>query len=221
MISFADLTVEANLISAIIGLLTGVVSSLTTWWLLTRFVRPKLEWRSTIAKYRYDDDAPGQYRYSVALHNASRFRDAMDIRVVIRIRIPGLIRAGAAELFTIEEAATPRLRSKKTTLWRVRFDLIDDRTRRRYLNAFPDALRDKWESGEDIDLEEFMSAFPGTSIEVAGFCSDKYTWARSWCLESLKLRDVRIGRHAGEGHTGSLVDSHLGNTFAAPPTSAD
>ncbi|WP_376713461.1 hypothetical protein [Mycobacterium intracellulare] len=134
----------------------------------------------------------------------------MDVRVLIRIRVPNLVRTGGAELFTLEEASTPRLQAKKTYLWRVRFDLIDDRTRRRYMNAVPAALRDQWENGEDIDLEKFLSAFPGTQIHVAGFCSDQYTWARSWALESLDMGCIRIGRHRGGSHTGSLVDSHDG-----------
>src|ERR1700694_3600185 len=110
------------LVSVIVGLGTGVLSSLLFWWLL-HTMRPRLEWCPTIGKYRYK----GGVRYQVKLRNPSR-RVAIQIEVHFRLRIPDLARAGTTETLKLYETTSTRLKAHTASRWTVRPELMPERT---------------------------------------------------------------------------------------------
>lgn len=174
--------------SIVVGLGTGILSALISWWMLTRLMRARLAWRNGVARYRLSDSPDEKYRYAVALRNPSR-RDAVDINLVVRLRVPGLIRPKGVEVIPLRTEWIPVVNAKREVSSRVRLEMVDDDTRRRFATALPQPFRDQWAAGASIDLTELMLALTGSTITVWAFGSDKYTWARAVAFEEFTVEE--------------------------------
>lgn len=193
-------------VSLIASFWTGIASSLLTWWALTRLVRPRLKWDTTISKYRFSDDRPNSFRYQVALRNASR-RTAVDVSIRIRLSIPGLVSDRVTEHITLRRETLPQIAGKKVVRWRVRIDKANYEAIHRYEKYLPDTLWQQGAKGPRVDLCELMAVFPTMWVEVSALGSDQYTWARTFALQNIYKEGVRVGRRRGKDHTGQLTIS--------------
>lgn len=193
--------------SILVGLGTGILSGMASWWMLSRMVRPRLRWRPTIAKYRFDDDRPGYARYQVRLENPSR-RVAQDVTVTARIQIPGLVRASSTEGIELFSKSTPAVRPKGGVQWRIGIRDIPEERRRRWAQYIPEEWQKDFREGREIDLEAFMKHFPGSELRLAAFGSDAYTWARASDILDIDVGAVRIGSFLTDSaeHTGTFED---------------
>ncbi|WP_431245318.1 hypothetical protein [Leifsonia xyli] len=198
-----------------IGLVTGVASALASWWMLTRLLRPKLEWRAGVARYRLPNDPEEKFRYQVAIDNPSR-RDAVDVNLTLRLRLPNVVRQKSVEVLPLKTESIPIVGSKKAVRSRIRFEMVDDETRRRFATLLPEPFREQWAAAEPIDLKELMLAVPGSSLTVWAFGSDRYTWARAVASASFavgEIRDVNDARELPRGAKRRRADRQDGTNL--------
>lgn len=215
--------------TAIIGIATGVLSALASWWLLSRYFRPKLYWLPSIARFRYSSDPQGYYRYQVKLINASRRkrRVAVGVEILIKMKIPNLVRVGSTEVLYLKGTTIAHISpSDRGDRWRIRLDELTDKSRNRYKENMPNRFADAWMTRPgSIDLIEFMKAFPGSTILVFARGYDEYSAAQSVALRELTVSDIKTGRFKGRGHSGDIeeiwgpVSRPKGSESNVPPPS--
>lgn len=75
------------IVAIIVGIITGVISSAFTWWLLHHVVSPKVVFSSTIKKQTSSVTSTGLY-YQIKIGNARRISDAVDLKVQAVIYLP-------------------------------------------------------------------------------------------------------------------------------------
>jgi hypothetical protein len=194
------------LVNVAVSMVTGVLSAIASWWLLARRWRPRIEWCPTIAKYRFEGEQ--NYRYVVQLKNVSK-RTAMEVKATIRVRIPDLVRVGSTETIPLASYESPRIRAGHVSRWRVRPEEMSPDRLRRFGPYFPDALRHDIADGRHVALEHLLALSPRAEVELAAFGSDVMTWARTFSLVTIGVRNIRAGRfeHRTCAHSGKLEDA--------------
>lgn len=74
------------LLSTLIGIPLGILSSLAAWWILFRYIVPKIEFSPHISKYHFENLGT---RYRIKFRNIGK-RGIIDIEVFPILRIKGL-----------------------------------------------------------------------------------------------------------------------------------
>jgi hypothetical protein len=175
----------------IVGVASGLVASLIFWWFQFRVFRVRLELSPTVSKYRFRDEEYS--RYQVKLKNRSR-RDGLDVRVIVRCAIPGLVRRGTIEVLTLDERSYPVVRARKYMRLRIEPGRMPEQTRTAYSSYFAPSMRAALESGQSIDLEQFLALRAESELRVYVSATDSLSGARSFVPREYSQGDIRVGR---------------------------
>lgn len=174
------------------GTATGIVSSLCAWWVLFHVLSPRLEICETIAKSRFDGDTYD--RYLIKIRNRSR-RDVVDVSVVIRLRVHGLIREQTIEAFDFADRdVIPIIRGRKATTHRLRLEDIPLMSLQRYGNYLPSPLWAALQVRDHHRPLEWIFWDQRTEIVVWVFATDTVSGTRRHAHRPFRGESIRAGR---------------------------
>lgn len=176
-------------LSALIGVATGVTSSLAAWWWLNRALRPRLMICPTVAEHVLA--GTDWVRAQVKLRNVRR-RRAVDVRVFVRLKLPDLIRRGSTEVITLLDKTVPTVEGRKSIRWTVRPEHCDDLNR--YYDYLPAEIVERHRAGDHVSLRKLMSVVEGATLGVYALSFDERSGGRGYAAASLALDDFRKGR---------------------------
>ena len=163
------------LISTVLSVPIGILSSFLFWWWLARWLAPRVQWSSGLAvppeSARTDTDHD-QARVKVV--NSGR-RDAIDLQISAHLRIPAGP-DGENSLLIVELPTSiqnlPRLRRGSFRYVRLCFDQIAAQERARLMFA-----TDKPALGDD--LATTLALTPGAAVRIYLFAYDSFSGARN------------------------------------------
>lgn len=194
-----------NLLAAVaIAVTTGVISCVIFWWLQARRIRPVLEWCDSIARYSLAQH--GGNRSAVKLVNRAR-RDAIDVTVLFRLHLPGIVLPDATEIVDLRSRYRPVFERGLGQRFVLRPEHMPEDELRRVGKYFPNDLRIALEAGMPVDLQTMLSLVPGARLEVVALSYDAFSGARGVARRFLSLESYRDGRFCeGCAQTGVIEE---------------
>src|ERR1700726_2853436 len=100
------MSADAVIVGIVVGLVTGAVSAVGSWWLLYRWFAPRMSWTDWVAHYPVDTDPT----LASQLELDTGPRAVIEVRVTVSLEIPNLLRKGSKESFRICEYEGPYFR---------------------------------------------------------------------------------------------------------------
>jgi hypothetical protein len=202
-ITIIAMTGGEAVLSVVIGVATGLTSSLLLWVWLTHIMKPKVAWCPTAATYQLDDDHV--IRTQVRLNNNGR-RPILDVQITLRLSCPSLVVDGTTEWITLAEHKAPSIAPGSSRRWRVRLER--DGVLNRYTAYLTDGLSDRIRRGDPVTMQAFIEMCPGTQLHCYATATDPVSGSRALSHVVIGKDELREGRFAdtGCGHTGVLRD---------------
>lgn len=187
----------AALLSILIGIPFGILSSLIAWWILFYIFVPKVQFSNFISKVRTDETKCG-FKYRIAFHNSGR-RNVIDAEVYVKLRIIGLKPEypNNSNVFALPLGYNhiPKIRPEKRGIKHIiRLDVIkiDELTN----STFPDHIRQNFEENHKL-LEDLMALGTDTTLQIFIFGYDEFSGTRKVFESKLyKASDIVCGRFA-------------------------
>lgn len=191
-------------IGLITGAVTGFLTNLLAWWILTHYFVPRIEFSSSISKMptpQTPEDRSG-YRYRVRLQNSGR-RNVIDVEIAARLLITGLSRhskelRGVVEIPQKADGTTNwgisrMLPARKGGTHPVMFLHINSALELREWRMFPEQIRGK--SKEKIlVLEDLLRLGEEATIRYRAFCYDEFSGARKvFFSKPYTFHDIKEG----------------------------
>lgn len=206
-------------ISQFVGLIVGLFTSFFSWWVLFRWMSPRLALSDAITKSKSkiplneDDDKTG-FRYRIKFENRGR-RPVIDLQVRVYVRIKGLI----DPLSTIWEVVhlplatdgektysiavmNPVKKSKLRTRLRICVNHTDYCTR----PHFPKNIREK-AAKKELLLEDLLLLGTATEIRVVLSGFDELTGARKVFMKTYLSSNILLGTFTKNGLGVILAES--------------
>ena len=195
-----------TIIGVLVGAVTAIVTNLASWWILFHGIVPNIHFSTSVSKITTDateDDRSG-YRYRFKLKNMGR-RAVVDVEVMARLRIKGLISKGSWHVVYIpldSDGNTswriPRLspavkRDTGTILW---FwpNSADEFSKRPF---YPPEVRNKAVE-KSLLLEDVLNLGSEATLEVVVFGYDEFSGTGKLFLSKrYTIYDIREGRFEG------------------------
>ena len=187
------------LISNLIGLFIGIVTSFLTWWILFHGIIPKIRFSEHISKLLSTDEKAG-WKYRFKFVNCGR-RALLDVQVVARLSIKGLHSPDSWTTITIplelshdKKYEIPRVPRNANRVLRLFVNQVVDL---KQSALFPNDLREKAKN-DVLCLEELLAL--GTEskllIYVSGY--DAFSGARKmFASKGYTVADIREGQFKG------------------------
>ncbi|MGY4767734.1 hypothetical protein ACXC9Q_12525 [Kribbella sp. CWNU-51] len=170
-----------QLISALIGSVSGIATSYLVWWYVARRLVSKILFSDAISvrpDFSAQGIAEGLVKYRVKIHNSGR-RAAIDLTIHAMIRSASrdpdapdnvqLISLGVATV------PAPRLDAKRGRTMNLKTELIPEAHRRHLSEAHREALQ----NGKRVPLEEILQWLgPGAIVRIWVSCYDEFSGSR-------------------------------------------
>ena len=139
------------------GFFVGVLTSILTWYVLSHWIVPSLEFFPHVYRSKTREN-PSGCKYRVRFKNTGR-RRILDLELFAKLRIRGLSTAGSttwrAIYIPIDDARLPIVQSQRGTNKRIAVQLcvteIDEVSR----PAFPPEIQEKFQD-RTVRLEDLM-----------------------------------------------------------------
>jgi len=177
------------LIGIVTGVVTGVLASALFWLWQAKLMRPRMAICPTLAKYALSDR---QTRYQFKILNVGR-RPVADVRVWVRVLMPGLVKAGTPEVINILEFERPWIAKGGSHRRRINPSHMPDDTRRSYQKYFPTKINELLRAGQAIDLVDFLKIREGSTLRVEVAATDAFSGARAYVQQLFGLDDIKEG----------------------------
>jgi hypothetical protein len=160
-------------LSAVLGLSTGVVASIVAWWILFRRLAPRLALDEHLNHYLITDDGPARSQVRLLVGP----RAIVEMRLTMSLRIPNLTREGSAERLALYRRESDYLAAGMVLRYRIRADLMVRDTFRRYHSYLGPRLADHIAKQRPLDLKVLFEEHPGAEIVVTAIARDAFTGA--------------------------------------------
>ncbi len=167
---------KQNIVGIIIGIVTGAISSFGIWWLISRWLVPKIKFSEQISKTTQN----GKTIYKFKFENAGR-RKLLDLQLNIRFRVKGLENDSSWKAVSIpftkdKNEQIPVLSPiKQRGIRELRELLIFDAKFNQ--PCFPENIITKFEN-ESLTLEELFELGTEAQLQIHIFCFDGYSGTR-------------------------------------------
>jgi hypothetical protein len=161
------------ILSAAIGLATGVVAGIVTWWILFRHLAPRFSLDERLNHFRLEGD--GAPRSQVRLSVGSRAM--VEMRLTMSLRIPDLVKEGSAESIRLHRRGTDYLEAEKKLRYRIRVDLMPRETFQRYRPYLKPRVVEHIAHKKPLDLKILFEEHPRAEIVVTLLARDAFTGA--------------------------------------------
>lgn len=175
-------------------------------------MKPKIELCSTLARYMRPYDRVARYQFKIVNR---RRRAATDIKISVSALFPGLIHAGSIEIIRLREHNVHWLPKHGSLLFRIQPGRMAEETRGAYIKYFPEHLVMAISSGTEVDLIEFLSARPNSSIRIDVSSTDSIASGTSHVRCIYTMSQIETGRFQSKmscGHTGIFQPDAIGET---------
>lgn len=199
------------IVSQFIGLFVGLFTSFFSWWVLFRWMAPKITLSDHISKTKSstpienDEDKSG-WRYRFKFENSGR-RPVIDLEVRAYVRIKGLYGpdSGIWESVQIPVRTDGGEVYSRTLIGPVRKTKLRTRLKL-YLNKadyfrrpeFPPSIRDK-AMQRTLTLEDLLNSGTASEVRVIVSGFDELTGARKVSEKLYKLENVKQGDFERKG----------------------
>jgi hypothetical protein len=179
----------SSFLGIVLGVVTGIASSIIFWFLQFRVFRTKLKISPTIARYTY---VRGGIRNQLKIRNVSR-RDVVEVSVTIRAILPGLVRPTSQTVITLGEWRRPVLKKRDEVQYQVRPEFMPEDEHARHTRNLPLEMVEAIKAAEPVDLIDFLNLAPESYIEVYVFGTDAVSGARGFAAQRITAQEVRSG----------------------------
>jgi len=177
------------LISTIIGIPIGLLSSLAAWWFLFHHIVPKIEFSPNISKYDFKNLGT---RYRLKIRNVGK-RGIIDLEVFPILRIKGLnlqLPDNWLNITLNTSLTNNRIANLKED--RV-ISLLPENTEKFSGYSFPDHIREKYQAKE-LNIEDLLSLDYEIKLVVQIFGFDEFSGARKlFESKSYTIKDIKYG----------------------------
>lgn len=177
------------IISTIIGIPIGILSSLAAWWFLFHRIVPKIEFSPNISKYDFENLGT---RYRLKMRNAGK-RGIIDLEVFPILKIKGLNPQLPDNWLNIT-LNTTLINNRISSLKEDRIiALLPEKTLKLGSHSFPDHIREKYRKKE-LRLEDLMTLDYEVKLVVQIFGFDEFSGVRK-LFESkpYTAKDIKYG----------------------------
>ncbi|PIP37990.1 MAG: hypothetical protein COX19_15090 [Desulfobacterales bacterium CG23_combo_of_CG06-09_8_20_14_all_51_8] len=177
------------LVSILIGIPLGILSSLAAWWILFRYIVPKIEFSPHISKYYFKNLGT---RYRIKFRNIGK-RGIIDIEVFPILRIKGLNPELPDNWLNIT-LTTSLNNNHISSLKEDRIiSLLPEDTDKFKNPNFPDHIRKKYQS-KGLNIEDLLSLDNKVKLVVQLFGYDEFSGARKMFISKpYTLKDIKPG----------------------------
>ncbi len=166
----------------ILGVLSGLLSSIAFWFVMTKVIVPKIEFEDEL---RREIDGNGNPVYKVAFKNVGRV-DVIDLKIIVRIRIKDPNKDKSYLILSIptDHSESPELEKRITKIYTLLFNKSNDLLNCRYATS---TLIGK-ANNNTLELDDIRTCLKGTdyTIEVFVFGYDKFSGARKLFKEKYR-----------------------------------
>ena len=181
----------SEMLSFILGLFVGLCTNLVSWWILSRYIVPKVEFSPSIAKIESainEHDSSG-VRYRFKFQNAGR-RGIIDVELEATLRIEKLQQRDSVQVIPLALSAEGEKKAHIICLQPVKPENKAARVWSFYINSveqfrtntvFPDEFRKK-ATARMLKLEDVLSLGERAWIQVSIFGYDEFSGARKLFL---------------------------------------
>ncbi|TAP39583.1 hypothetical protein [Arthrobacter sp. S39] len=151
--------IQATIISAVVAVVTGVLSSYLFWLWLTKRLRPRIVWSKHISVNEHWLGGPPKYR--VKIQNVGR-RAAVDFGAICMLRVPGVATGENVKLVKLRtlDVPLPFLGKGKGRLITIKTDGLDQF----HVLGLPEPLRSRLNQEPPVTLEDLFADFPGSEV---------------------------------------------------------
>jgi len=189
------------LVAIIVGVTTGILSSLIAWWISYRLLAPKISFSAQLKKARTENTETGYY-YQFKIGNQKKYTSAIDIGLRVTLYLPEFPVAGVTNMYSIPTASTTifELSPKKvdSTGWNRRISLhINDEG---FVENFDKTYFSKdlkaLGASEMLTLEDILSIVPDAFIKIRASAANSYSGSRRlFRSKDYKLVDIVEGKY--------------------------
>lgn len=177
------------LLSTLIGIPLGILSSLVAWWVLFRFIVPRIEFSPHISKYHFKNLGT---RYRIKFRNIGK-RGIIDVEVFPILRIKGLNPELPDNWLNIT-LTTSLKENRISSLKEDRIiSLLSEDTDKFNNPNFPEHIRKKYRQKE-LNIEDLLSLDNPVKLVVQLFGYDEFSGARKMIISKpYTLKDIKHG----------------------------
>lgn len=189
------------IISIIVGVITGIIASVTVWWILFHKMAPQIGFAENIKKAKSENTKTGYY-YQFKIGNLKRRASAVDVWIKAVLYLPEFPSAGMTNIYLIPTGSenifefTPR--KEGHTGWQQRislkinddkFTIIFDRT------YFSDQIKSLAKE-KMLRLEDILSITPNAFIIIYVSAMDSFSGSKKvFKSKEYKLKDIIYGQY--------------------------
>jgi len=183
-------------LSNFLGIITGILSSLVTWWLLFHGLVPRIKFSEFISKLPLTEN-PSKFKYRFKFENVGP-RALIDAQIQARLSIKGLQFENSWTVFKLtfnssgeKKAEIPLISSKHNRVLRFYINSVQGIKESKLL---PEEIRLKASNGS-ILLEDLLILGSSASMTGYVFGYDTFSGARKLFIsKKYRINDIRIGR---------------------------
>lgn len=187
--------------AVIVGVTTGVIASLTAWWVLYHLMAPSIQFADTIKKEATANSTTGYY-YQFKLGNMKRTSSAIDIDVRASVYFAEFPAEGVTNTYTIPVGGghffelTPR--KDGATSWNRRVSLkVNDAE---FLSNFdktyfPDRIK-SLARDKTLTLEDLFTVTDNVVLRLHAIATDSFSGSkRIFRSKPFRVEDIAIGKY--------------------------
>jgi hypothetical protein len=201
----------------ILGFAAGLTINLLSWWILFRYIVPRIDFSSAISKLPDplgENDRSG-FRYRIKLQNGGR-RGIIDVELAATLRIEGLAEGVNIEIIQIPWSPDREKRAHIVRLPPAKPGIKAARVLRLFINSveqfhtrqiYPENIRRKAEQ-RALTLEDLLALGTRAWLQISAFGYDEFSGARKlFVSKSYTLSDIKAGQFQLRGL--DVVESDL------------
>jgi hypothetical protein len=186
------------LLGGIIGLLTGIIASITVWFVTTKIIVPRIDFSEHISKTKplYLD----RPKYRFRMRNKGK-RNIVDNDIYFRMRIKGLYKDDPHmwEVVvlpirtSIGNSKVPVLKPTSQNYYGTTYEIYAHKCQLFNLEFYPKEIKDKC-INEKLTLEDIFNLGTETEGNILFFGYDEFSGARKYFIsKTYKISDIREG----------------------------
>lgn len=168
-----DANMSNQIVSALVGLITGFITSAAFWWFTTRFLTPSIRWSTRISVTPRMGDASTANR--IKIMNVGR-RPAVDFSATCMLRVPGVTTGTNVRLVNLRtlDVPLPRLEPRGERIISIKTDGISPA----HVASLPKDLQALLNQNPPVSLTTLFSQYPKSEIVLYLSAYDEVTGSR-------------------------------------------
>jgi hypothetical protein len=191
----------------IFGFTAGLAVNLLSWWIIFRYIVPRIEFSSVISKVPnpIEENDHSGFRYRIKLQNSGR-RGIIDVELAATLRIAGLTEN--IEIIQIPWSPDREKRARIIRLAPVKPEVKAAHVLRLFINSveqfrnrqiYPEDIRRKAEQ-RTLTFEDLLGLGTRAWLQISAFGYDEFSGARKlFVSKSYTLSDIKAGQFQIQG----------------------